>query len=262
VEELRASGQDLQMKLEASQLREFGERGYLLVPGVVSLQVVAEARRAVAQLLTDRPPPVGHRGGQSYWLEPIPEGPLLAPLLATRAFAVAGSLVGPDPLDAPEALQVALNIPWHTHHPGGPHIDGLTPPERDGRPGTFTLLAGIFLTDQPEMEMGNVWMWPGSHRQAAAHLHAVGSDRLMDAAVRYPPVPLASPVAVLGHAGDLLLAHYLCGHNSSGNESRKTREVLYFRLRCRGHRARWRQCVTDALHEFDPVRAVLESGAA
>ena len=107
------------VELEASQLREFGERGYLLVPGVVPSQVVEEARQAVGQLLIDRPPPVGHVGG-----------------------------------------------------------------------------------------------------------------------------------------------HYLCGHNSSGNESRQTREVLYYRLRCRGHRARWRQCVTDALLEFDPVRAVLDRGPA
>jgi hypothetical protein len=200
---------------------------------------------------------VGHRGGYNYWLRPVPPGPLLEPLMATDAFALAESLIRPGELDDPEMLQVALNIPWNTHHPGGPHIDGLTPPEKDGRPGTFTLLAGVFLTDQPQMEMGNIWVWPGTHRTVAAHLRDRGADSLMDAAHRYPPVELPPPVAVLGRAGDLLLAHYLCGHNSSGNESEQMRQVLYYRLHRKQHRQRWRQCVTDPLHEFEPVNAAL-----
>jgi hypothetical protein len=64
-------------------------------------------------------------------------------------------------------------------------------------------------------------------------------------------------VAVLGHAGDLLLAHHLCGHSSSGDESERMRQVLYYRLRRKGHRERRRQCVIDHLHELEPVRAVL-----
>jgi hypothetical protein len=245
------------MPLDRTQLRSFGEDGYLLVPGVIPPEMIRSARAAVDGLLADEPPPPGHRGNHNYWLSPAPPGPLTTPLMATEAFALAGSLVQPGELDQPEMLQVALNIPWHTHHPRGPHIDGLTPPEESGRPGTFTLLAGIFLTDQPEMEMGNIWVWPGTHHAIGAHLRARGADALMDAAKRYPSVELPPPIAVLGRAGDLLLAHYLSGHNSSGNESKHMRQVLYYRLRRQGHRERWRQCVTDPLHEFEPVRAAL-----
>jgi hypothetical protein len=245
------------MRLDAAQLREFGERGYLVLPGVVPAGLVQAAKDRVAGLLAEKPPPVGHRGGYNYWLDPIPRGPLLAPLLESDAFAIIGSLIHPGAFAAPEMLQVALNIPWNTHHPGGPHIDGLTPPEKDLRPGTFTLLAGIFLTDQPQMEMGNIWVWPGTHRLVAAYLAERGADALREAAHRYPPIDLPAPVAVLGRAGDLLLAHYLCGHNSSGNESDQMRQVLYFRLRRQGHRERWRQCVTDPFYEFESVRAAL-----
>jgi len=245
------------MSLDLAQLREFGERGYLLVPSVVPPPLIAAAKDAVGRLLSDDPPPVGHRGGYNYWLRPVPPGPLVEPLMATDAFALAESLIRPGELEDPDMLQVALNIPWNTHHPGGPHIDGLTPPEKDGRPGTFTLLAGIFLTDQPQMEMGNIWIWPGTHRTVAAHLRALGADSLMEAAHRYPPVELPPAVAVLGRAGDLLLAHYLCGHNSSGNESEQMRQVLYYRLHRKEHRQRWRQCVTEPFHEFEPVNAAL-----
>ena len=58
---------------------------------------------------------------------------------------------------------------------------------------------------------------------------------------------------MVGRAGDLLLAHYLLGHNIGGNTSGVTREAVYFRLRREGHRARWRDCVQDPLLEFEPV---------
>ena len=79
----------------------------------------------------------------------------------------AEALIAPGKFEPPDHVQVSLNFPPFAHRPGGPHMDGLTPPEPDGRPGTFTLLAGIFLTDQAEKEMGNLWVWPGSHRAAA-----------------------------------------------------------------------------------------------
>jgi hypothetical protein len=33
--------------------------------------------------------------------------------------------------------------------------------------------------------------------------------------------------------------------------------ILYFRLRCAGHRERWREIVQDPLLEFDPIRAAM-----
>jgi ectoine hydroxylase-related dioxygenase (phytanoyl-CoA dioxygenase family) len=130
----------------------------------------------------------------------------------------------------------------------------LTPPEADGRPGTFTLLAGIFLTDQARIDAGNLWVWPGTHRKVAAYLRARGPEVLIDSAP-YPPVDLGTPRQVTGSAGDVLLAHYMLGHNMGGNTTSVTREVLYFRLRREGHRTRWRDVAQDPLLEFGPVSA-------
>jgi len=58
---------------------------------------------------------------------------------------------------------------------------------------------------------------------------------------------------VTGRAGDLLLAHYLLGHNMGGNVSETMREVLYFRLRRSGHRGRWKEIVQDPFLEFEAL---------
>ncbi len=73
----------------------------------------------------------------------------------------------------------------------------------------------------------------------------------------YPPIDLGQPRQVTGRAGDVLLAHYMLGHNIGGNTSDTVREVLYFRLRCAGHRERWREIVQDPLLEFGPIRAAI-----
>ncbi len=205
------------------------------------------------------PPAAGTAGPHFYVVvDPLPDA-LTAPLLASPARDAAHALIAPGTLEPLEHVQVSLNLPPFDHRPGGPHVDGLAPPEPSGRPGTFTMLAGILLTDQPAPDMGNLWVWPGSHRAAAAYLRERGADALL-ACAPYPPVELAEPRQVTGRAGDVLLAHYLLGHNIGGNVSRVTREVVYFRLRRDGHRERWRDCVRDPLLEFEPVRDASEGG--
>lgn len=203
--------------------------------------------------MSREPPPAGHRGPYSYFPASVEFPALCALLSESLALSAAESLIAPGSFDAPDQIQISLNVPPFDHIPGGPHIDGLMPPEPDGRPGTFTLLAGIFLTDQAAEQMGNLWVWPDSHRSAAAYFREHGPDALLSS-VPYPQVELSEPRQVLGHAGDLLLAHYLLGHNTGGNTSAVTREVVYFRLRREGLRGRWREFVQDPLLEFEPVR--------
>jgi ectoine hydroxylase-related dioxygenase (phytanoyl-CoA dioxygenase family) len=119
---------------------------------------------------------------------------------------------------------------------------------------SFLRSSGFFLTDQMAEEQGNLWVWPGSHRRTAAYLRKHGPDSL-SAAAPYPPIDLPDPCPVVGRAGDLLLAHYLLGHNMSGNLSATMREVVYFRLRRRDHRERWRDIVQDPFLEFAPLAA-------
>ncbi|HJQ34607.1 MAG TPA: phytanoyl-CoA dioxygenase family protein [Pyrinomonadaceae bacterium] len=237
--------------LTRRQKRLFAEQGYTVVPRAVPRRLIVAARREAAGLLAREPPPAGQRGPYSYFLKGDAAPRTLRALLSeSTALAAAESLIAPAKFEAPEHVQLSLNFPPFDHLPGGPHVDGLAPPEEDGRPGTFTLLAGVFLTDQTAEQMGNLWVWPGSHRAAAEYFREHGADALLTSSP-YPPVELSAPRQVTGRAGDLLLAHYLLGHNIGGNTSEVTREVVYFRLRREGHKRRWREFVQDASFEFD-----------
>ena len=101
------------------------------------------------------------------------------------------------------------NIPPYDHRPGGPHIDGHVRQQPDQvKPHSFTLLAGIFLSDETEIDQGSVWVWPGSHLVHQQLFRDRGTDVLMQngghiTMLRDPP-PLGAPVPVLGRRGDLL----------------------------------------------------------
>jgi phytanoyl-CoA dioxygenase PhyH len=243
--------------ISPDQMRSFAERGYVVLPDVVPKPLIEAARRRVDDLVHANPPPTGHRGFHFYWESQLSDiDPLVAPLFASCALDLATTLVTPLELVKPDQAQVSLNIPVWDRRPGGPHIDGLTPPEPSGRPGTFTMLAGIFLTDQPVEDMGNLWVWPGSHHAAVAYLRERGPDAIFD--IVHPTYEMAAPEQVTGRAGDLYLGHYLLGHNMGANTSEQTRQVVYFRLQAAGHRERWRECMQDPLREFEPVRSALE----
>jgi hypothetical protein len=244
--------------LTQAQLRGFAERGYVIVPNVARRRLIDAALREIDGMIAREPPPDGKRGFHFYWRNALASSdPLLALLVGCPAFQIAEAMIHPLRLRAPEQAQVSLNIPPNNHRPGGPHLDGLTPPEPSGRPGTFTLLAGIFLTDQQAPDMGNLWVWPGTHRTCAAYLRAHGPEALLGLA--HPEFELPKPEQVVGRAGDLLLAHYMLGHNMGGNASPTVRRVVYFRLQSESHAQRWRDCVQDTLLEFAPVRAALVS---
>lgn len=63
-----------------------------------------------------------------------------------------------------------LNIAPYSHRPGRPHIDGYAPGQQT--PGTFTLLAGLLLSDQTT----NLWVWPGTHLAHAGNFGASGPE--------------------------------------------------------------------------------------
>jgi hypothetical protein len=72
----------------------------------------------------------------------------------------------------------------------------------------------------------------------------------------YPPIDLPEPTQVIGRAGDLLLAHYLLGHNIGGNyESDQIRRALYFRLSNTEHGSRQEEFLQDVWLEYEPVKS-------
>lgn len=239
------------------QLRQFIEGGYLVVPDVVAAGDVEALNAEVDRLVATAPPPSGHVGNHFYWRRRA-DSPALFGMLerAGSVLPLARALTGDGGVDlAFDQAQVALNIPPYEHRPGRPHVDGYQPGQ--SVPDTFTLLASLLLNDQLFENGGNLWVWPGTHITHAAFFARRGPRGFAEAA-GYPDVELPEPTQICGRAGDVLLAHYLLGHNIGGNyESARTRRALYWRLRAPGHTARWAECLADPWAEYPRVKRTL-----
>jgi hypothetical protein len=64
-------------------------------------------------------------------------------------------------------------------------------------------------------------------------------------------------VEIIGKRGDLLLAHFLLGHNKGGNMASHSRRTIYYRLAVPGHAAYWESTFLDPWTEYAPVRHAL-----
>lgn len=238
--------------LSDEQLASFARDGYLVVPQVITEELLAQAGATVDRLIRAQPPPAGHAGAHFYWPSSA-EAPELVTLARDGGLIeLAGELAGPGTIDiAFDQTQVALNIPPNLFDPGGPHLDGYQPGCTE--PGSFTLLGCVLLSDQQQENCGNLWVWPGTHQTHAAYFAEHGPEAFFTAQ-GYPPVTLPEPIQIQGQRGDVLLAHYLLGHNIGGNYAGdRTRQALYWRLLKRGHTARWRACLTDHTREFESL---------
>jgi hypothetical protein len=246
--------------LSDEQVGEFAERGFILVPQAVQGELLARATERIDEVVSADPPPADTRGNHFYFLETKGEPALLAPLTDSPAFGLAEQLAGAGNLDVPWQVQIALNIPPFQHRPGIPHIDASNPEPIDGPiRGTFTLLAGILMTDQLTENSGNLWVWPGTHLRHAAYFREHGPQRFC----AYPPIDLPEPEQVTGRAGDLLLAHYLLGHNIGGNyESEQTRRALYFRITAPDHAAHRGEFLQDPWYDYPPLKSRFQSADA
>ncbi len=248
--------------LSGAEIRKFGSDGYVVVPGIVDERILAELDREVDVLVADAPPPAGKVGVHHYFEHPSRLPVAQRALHDGGVIALAGELVAPLGIDlAFDHIQVATSIYGWDHEPGGGHIDGYGIPGQT-EPATFTMLAGIYLGDESEPGRGNLWVWPGSHRVHQRLFQAQGVDALMSNASMgghaclLPGAPdFGCGRPVLATRGDVVLAHYLLAHNQSGNMWSPLRRIVYFRLAAHGHRERWRQTLTDALLEYEPVRA-------
>lgn len=239
--------------LSEAQIDEFAERGYIVVPQVVPGDILDEAARRIDKVTAADPPAEDERGPHFHFLKTKDEPALIAPLTGSPAFGLAEDLAGRGRLKVPWQVQVASNIPPYSHRPGGPHID-TSDAEPTGGPirGTFTMLAGILMTDQLTEDSGNLWVWPGTHLTHAAYFREHGTQMFC----AYPPIDLPAPEQIIGHAGDLLLAHYLLGHNIGGNyESDQTRRALYFRISNIDHASHRGAFLQDTWLDYEPIRS-------
>ncbi|MEV0370568.1 phytanoyl-CoA dioxygenase family protein [Streptomyces sp. NPDC050636] len=237
----------------------FRQQGFVVIPEVLSSEQVAVGHKLVTAMLAKQPPADGHTGPHFMFRRFGQQGhPLLDFFREVGIEDLAAQLLRADlTVQEPEGAQVATTIPPWPQQPGHPHVDGLTPTEPDGRPGTFSLLAGVWLTDHSQPHRGNLWLWPGTHLRFGQYLAERGADALKRidemAPGPYPRIELGDPVHAVGKAGSVLFAHYLLAHNigdHAGTADDERRETLYYRLHASGHRDRWREAVTEPLTEF------------
>lgn len=244
--------------LSIDQVRRFARDGYVVVPGVVPEPWLADVDAEIDGVITDAPPPEGKVGPHFYFLPPEQLPASDAALRRSGALTAAEELVAPHSVDhALGHIQVALNIPPYPHRPGGPHLDGHRPEQ--SAPASFTMLAAVFLSDESVPDSGNLWVWPRSHL-AHQQLFAERGPTVLLATSGHTlsldePPPLGDPRPVTARRGDLLLAHFLLGHNIGGNTSPATRRILYYRLHVDGHEQRWPDTFLDAFCEYPSVRA-------
>ncbi|GAA4013479.1 hypothetical protein GCM10022384_67290 [Streptomyces marokkonensis] len=241
--------------LTRDQLQEFAERGYIVIRDVVPPDILAAANAAVDDQLRMHPPEEGH-AGPHFMFPKWEEEPALAALLRdTQAFSLAEELTGDGAMEYPWQTQIAMTYPPYTDDRGMPHIDGGMRRKADEPPRTFTVLAGFFLTDQDGDDTGNLYVWPGTHRAHAKYFREHGPD----AFTSYPDIKLPEREQVRGRAGDMLLKHYMVGHNVGSNRSDSVRRTVYFRLKVRGHDATWRQILQNPWHDFTPLRPLVSA---
>ncbi|HEV8255171.1 MAG TPA: phytanoyl-CoA dioxygenase family protein [Vicinamibacteria bacterium] len=248
------------MRLEEAEGRSLLERGYAVVPGGAAPERIDAALKAINVSLG--------RGLHASELEQF-RSQSFCPELRTTA-AITGLFHGTAARPLAEALlgalepvtigQIALVFP--SDEPGGrlhPHLDGLHTPTNgvpEGTVRTFTLLVGVLLSDQTAPGMGNLVVWPGSHRLYEEHFRRHGGESLLEG---LPDVPLPPPEPVLGRAGDLVLCHYQLAHTGGANTSPRVRYSVYFRVKAAGHDARRWECLMQLWREWPGLAPVSEA---
>ena len=240
-------------EVDRSERRSFAEDGYAVCRDRIDSSSLANATLAIARVVALAGPRATASGRWSCTLahDDVPE--VYAALHESSFWRELEELVAPAALEHVDAAQLTRNVPPNLVEPGQPHVD-LHARGAD-RPDSFSLLVAILLGDQQQPGDGNVWVWPRTHLLHGEYLEANGPRALLEGGGKLrqvaPGVRLPAPVSVCGRAGDVLVAHPLLGHETGPNHGRRTREAVYFRLRRSDHLARWEECLTSPLLEYN-----------
>jgi hypothetical protein len=234
------------------------DRGYVVLPGVVPKARQEAALHAINASLGRglRPEDVLRFRARSFCPE-LQKTDVILDLFRNSAVSrAATSLVGSDGLERITTGQIALSFPSdEPPQKPYPHLDGMYTPDNGVPAGSvlsFTMLAGIVLSDVTTPDAGNLVVWPGSHRVFEDYFRARGPKSLL---AGMPTVDLGRPEPVLARAGDVVLSHYQLAHTGGPNASPHIRYAVYFRLKRKGH-DRWKwECMTDVWREWPGLSA-------
>jgi hypothetical protein len=253
------------MELSLTQKQHLFEDGFVTLPGAVPRALVDAARKAINASLGNEgidPAQLVKFRSQSYCPE-LQSAPLIADLVcASPVWSYAESAIGLGKLAPLARAQIALRFPSIAPpSPPHPHLDGMYTPTNGVPKGfilSFTALVGIILSDVPDADMGNLTVWPGSHKLYAEYFNANGPQALLEG---MPQVALPKPRQLTGQPGDAVLCHYQLGHGIAGNSSPNIRYAVYFRLIHVDHNAAKWECMTDIWREWAGMREVIDAAS-
>jgi phytanoyl-CoA hydroxylase len=217
--------------LTAAQVEQYRELGYLVVPGVLDGDLLADVRRRVDAIVADAAQVTGHT--DVYDLEdshtaqaprvrriktPHKHFPFFADLTRhARITGILAQLLGPDIRLHGSKLNMksagyGAPVEWHQDWAFYPHTND------------DVLATGIYL-DDCELENGPMCVVPGTHKGPVYDHHADGyfcgaMDPQLDG------VGYAKAVPLMGAAGAMTIHHARLVHGSALNTSQKPRRLL------------------------------------
>lgn len=225
------------VRISAARKARLKRDGFVVLPGLVAPERVAAAVREINNRLgTGAHPDKDAYADPKDYLSEYVRTPAVLDLARGPVREAAESLLGAGKVEPLSQGQIVLRFP--AEHDGVEyerlvHIDGLYSSKdglgtKAGKPLRYSLCAGVFLSDVPRPDMGNLTVYPGTHLSIAREVAARGLDALKGSLEEKLPLP--APVQVTGKAGDVVLFHFQLAHDKARNLSPHIRRVAYFRF--------------------------------
>lgn len=241
------------MELTQEQKQKIRNDGYLVLPAYVPEKLTNVALRAINHSVGKgmEPKDIPSFRATSYCPELRNTPPIIDLLHKTSLWKTAESLIGSGKLRLVGPPQIALRFPaMETPGELHPHLDGMYSPNNRVQKGTiqsFTMLAGVFLSNTPNQFWGNFCVWPGTHHLFEKYFQEHGPESLLKG---LPPISLPEPEQILAQTGDALICHYQLAHTVVLNVSPHIRYAVFFRLAHADHASRKNEALTNLWREW------------
>lgn len=224
-------------KISPARKADFKRDGFVVLPRVVPSAAIAPAVREINNRLgSGRHPNKDAYADPKDYLSEYVSTPAVMGLARGPVRDIAESLLGAGKVEPLSQGQIVLRFPAEhdaVEYERLIHIDGLYS-SKDGlytkskRPLRYSLCAGVFLSDTPKPDMGNLTVYPGTHRLIADTVRRRGLGALKGGLEKSLSLP--APVQVTGKAGDVVLFHFQLAHDKARNLSPRIRRIAYFRF--------------------------------
>ncbi len=253
------------MELTYEQKQTLYENGFVKLPDIVPQDLVYDALRAINASLGATgidPARLPTFRAQSYCPEVTTTPAITRLLTASPLWSIAESALGLGAIQPVHTGQIALRFPVMGEAARAtPHLDGMYTPTNGvpkGKILNFTALIGVFLSDIPHDDMGNLTVWPGTHRVYEDAFRKLGPQSLLNG---LPAVDLPQPLQITARAGDAVLCHYQLAHGIMGNSSPFIRYGIFFRLIHTNHDAWQWECMTNIWREWAGMQQFATPGS-